>query len=138
MSTTVTRKPLAERLKAGLLEGIQYAQGKINLRTAEVPMAPPKFSSKAVVRLRQSAGMSQAVFARLLNVSSKTVQSWEQGQRQPSQAAQRMLQVFQEQPVMVYKVVGIVKAAIGNRSKKVSGHKRAYSVGKTVKKAAQE
>jgi putative transcriptional regulator len=102
-------KPLAERLKAGLHEGIKCAQGKIDLRTAEVPQAPPKFSSKSVIRLRRSAGMSQAVFARLLNVSSKTVQSWEQGQRQPSQAAHRMLQIFQERPETVCQVVGIAR-----------------------------
>jgi len=134
MSTLTARKSLAERLKAGLQEGIQYAQGKINLRTAEIPQAPPKFSSKSVVMLRQSAGMSQAVFARLLNVSSKTIQSWEQGQRQPSQAAQRMLQVFQEQPEMVYQVVGIAQAASGVLSKKAGSQKRVYSVGKTSKK----
>jgi putative transcriptional regulator len=112
------RKPLAERLKAGLQEGILYAQGKLDLRTAEIPQAPPKFSSKSVLRLRRSAGMSQAVFARLLNVSSKTVQSWEQGQRRPSQAAQRMLQVFQEQPEMVYQVVGVSQRANSGKSKK--------------------
>jgi putative transcriptional regulator len=120
MSISNTRKPLAERLKAGLRDGIQYAQGKIDLRTVEIPQAPPKFSSKSVVRLRQSAGMSQAIFARLLNVSSKTVQSWEQGQRQPSQAAQRMLQVLQEQPEMVFQVVGIVQAGRVVRPKKTA------------------
>jgi putative transcriptional regulator len=57
--------------------------------------------------------MSQAFFARLFNVSPKTVQSWEQGQRTPSQAAQRMLQVFQERPEMVLEVLGIV-ASGGN------------------------
>jgi DNA-binding transcriptional regulator YiaG len=34
--------------------------------------------------------MSQAVFAQVLNVSTKTVQSWVQGQRKPSQAALRL------------------------------------------------
>ena len=58
---------------------------------------------------RESTGMSQAVFARLLNVSPKTIQSWEQGQRVPSQAAQRMLHVFQERPEMVLEVVGMGK-----------------------------
>jgi putative transcriptional regulator len=118
MSTSTARKSLAERLKAGLREGIQYAQGKIDLRSVEIPQAPPKFSSKSVMRLRHSAGMSQAIFARLLNVSSKTVQSWEQGQRQPSQAAQRMLQVLQEHPEMVFQVVGIVQTRKGLHSKK--------------------
>jgi putative transcriptional regulator len=53
--------------------------------------------------------MSQTVFARLINVSPKTVQSWEQGQRIPSQAAQRMLQVLQEKPNLVLQVVGMLR-----------------------------
>jgi putative transcriptional regulator len=81
------RKPLAERLKAGLREGIAYAQGKMDLRTVHLPERPPKFSAKKVIRLRESTGMSQVIFARLLNVSPKTIQSWEQGRRVPSQAA---------------------------------------------------
>jgi hypothetical protein len=35
-------KPLAERLKAGLKEGIAYAKGKMVLRTAKLPKRPPK------------------------------------------------------------------------------------------------
>jgi putative transcriptional regulator len=42
--------------------------------------------------------MSQAMFARLLNVSPKTVQSWEHGTRKPSQAALRLIQVFEQNP----------------------------------------
>ena len=54
------RKPLAGRLKAGLREGIAYAQGKMDLRTTQLPERPPKFSAKKVIRLRESTGMSQA------------------------------------------------------------------------------
>ena len=51
--------------------------------------------------------MSQAVFARMLNVSTKTVQSWEQGQRRPSQAALRLIQVFRQNPSGLLEVVGM-------------------------------
>jgi putative transcriptional regulator len=107
MNSINERKKLAERLKAGLEEGVLYAKDKLNLRTVEIPPAPPRFTAKKVLRLRKSARMSQAVFARLINVSPKTIQSWEQGQRTPSQAAQRMLQVLQEKPDMVFQVVGM-------------------------------
>jgi len=107
MSAGSRRKPLAERLKIGLQETIAYAEGKLDLRTITLPDRPPKFSAKKVIQLRVSNGMSQAVFARLLNVSPKTVQSWEQGQRVPSQAALRMLQVLQERREMVLEVVGM-------------------------------
>jgi putative transcriptional regulator len=58
--------------------------------------------------------MSQAVFARVLNVSTKTVQSWEQGERKPSHAALRMLQLFRERPTFVFEIVGI-PATVGRQ-----------------------
>lgn len=55
--------------------------------------------------------------ARLLNVSIKTVQSWEQGHRKPSQAALRMIQVFRHDPSGLLEVVGMsrpkVTASVG-------------------------
>jgi hypothetical protein len=35
------------------------------------------------------------------------VQSWEQGERKPSHAALRMLQLFRESPTFVFEIVGI-------------------------------
>jgi putative transcriptional regulator len=103
--TKSKRKPLAERLKDGLTEAVQYAKGKLSLRTVQVPDAPPEIAAKEVTSLRTKTGMSQAVFARVLNVSTKTVQSWEQGERKPSHAALRMLQVFRASPTFVIKIV---------------------------------
>ena len=51
--------------------------------------------------------MSQAVFAKVLYVSPKTVQSWEQGVRVPSKASRRLIHIFAEQPGVVCKVVGL-------------------------------
>jgi putative transcriptional regulator len=98
---------LAERLKFGLTEAVGFAKGELTLRTVRVPAPPPEIAAKEVASLRTETGMSQAVFARVINVSIKTVQSWEQGERKPSQAALRMLQVFRENPKVVFKVVGI-------------------------------
>ena len=98
---------LAERLKAGLTEAVQFAKGELTLRTMDIPAPPLEIAAKDVASLRAKGGMSQAVFARVLNVSTKTVQSWEQGERKPSHAALRMLQVLREKPLSVYEVVGI-------------------------------
>ena len=106
MITKSKRKPFAARLKTGLTEAVQFAKGELTLRTVEVPAPPPAIVAKDVTSLRTEAGMSQAVFARVLNVSTKTVQSWEQGDRKPSHAALRMLQVFRENPKLVFTVVG--------------------------------
>jgi putative transcriptional regulator len=105
--TKSKRKSLAERLKAGLGEAIQFAKGELTLRTVQLPAPPPAMPAAEITSLRATTGMSQALFARVLNVSTKTVQSWEQGERKPSHAALRMLQVFRENPTFVFKVVGI-------------------------------
>ena len=42
MNAKTERKPLAERLKAGLREGIACAQGKMVLRAVQLPDRPPK------------------------------------------------------------------------------------------------
>src|SRR5438105_622068 len=104
---TKARKPFFERLKAGLEEGIAHARGELTLKTVAVPEAPPEIDAKTLVALREEAAMSQAVFAKVLNVSSKTVQSWEQGNRVPSMASRRLIQLFTEEPGMVCKVVGL-------------------------------
>jgi putative transcriptional regulator len=90
-----------ERLRKGLQEGIAYSRGEINLKTTELPMPPPKAKAHQIMGLRKRLGMSQVMFAATLNVSPKTVQSWEQGLRQPADAALRMLQVIDERPQVI-------------------------------------
>jgi hypothetical protein len=38
--TTRARKPLFDRLKTGLEEGIAHARGELTLKTVEMPEAP--------------------------------------------------------------------------------------------------
>tara|TARA_R110002111_G_scaffold262694_1_gene340211 strand:- start:156292 stop:156705 length:414 start_codon:yes stop_codon:yes gene_type:complete len=104
---TKQRKPLFDRLKQGLEEGIAHAKGELTLKTVEVPDDPPEIDAETLAALRSRAAMSQAVFARMLSVSTKTLQSWEQGRRQPSGASLRIIQMFSEHPEMVCKSVGL-------------------------------
>jgi len=84
-------------LKEGLLEGIAYFEGKIELKTTflSIPDPPPPYNAERIRILRTTLGFSQPYFSRLLNVSPKTVQSWEQGTRIPSQASARLLQLIE-------------------------------------------
>jgi putative transcriptional regulator len=109
MKSSRSRKPLFERLKTGLEQGIRHARGEITLKTTtlETPDPPPKVEADELTRFRLETGMSQAVFARVLNVSTKTVQSWEQGTRTPSRAALRLIQVFRHDPSGVLQAAGM-------------------------------
>lgn len=86
---------LFEGLKAGLVEAIAHQQGKINLRTEsiEIPEPPKTYKAKAIKSFREQNRYSQGVFAKVLNVSVKTIQSWESRKRAPSQAAARLLEI---------------------------------------------
>jgi putative transcriptional regulator len=103
------RLPVAEQIRKGLEEAIRHAKGEITLKTTtlELPDRPPEVGAADLTKLRLASGMSQAIFARLLNVSTKTVQSWEQGQRKPSQAALRLIQVYRHDPTGLHEVAGM-------------------------------
>ena len=109
MKSVENRKPLFERFKTGLKDGIRHTNGEITLKTTtvEVPDRPPEVGAEELTKLRLTNGMSQAVFAQVLNVSTKTVQSWEQGQRKRSQAALRLIQVFRQDPSGLLELVGM-------------------------------
>jgi putative transcriptional regulator len=102
-----TQKTLYEHLKLALEDCLAESRGELTLRTVELPDEPPEIDGPTLVALRKRAAMSQAVFARMLNVSAKTMQSWERGSRRPSDASRRLLQVFSEQPAMLCRIVGL-------------------------------
>lgn len=84
-----------EDLKAGLEDLIAHREGKIKLRSTiiELPEPPANYKAKEIKKIREKNNYSQGVFARVLNVSVKTVQSWESGVRRPNHSALRLLEI---------------------------------------------
>lgn len=85
---------LFDDLKDGLNEMIAHKKGKITLRSEviEVPEPPIVYKPSHIKKIREKGGYSQSIFAKVLNVSVKTVQSWESGERVPSHVALRLLE----------------------------------------------
>ena len=52
----------------------------------------------AATEARNRVGMSQDEFAKLLGVSVRTLQDWEQGRREPSGAAKTLLRIASQNP----------------------------------------
>jgi DNA-binding transcriptional regulator YiaG len=87
------RKDESQTVAASEKSGI-----KLDLRSVEIPPRPKPMKGSDIRALRESLNASQALFARLLNVSSNAVESWEQGVRQPRQATLKLLYVARKNP----------------------------------------
>jgi putative transcriptional regulator len=57
------------------------------------------FSPSEIAKLRERAGVSQAVLAGFLNVAVNTVSQWERGERKPTGAALKLLNVVKRNGV---------------------------------------
>lgn len=85
-----------EGIKKGLEDAIAFEKGKKTLRThsIELPEPPMEYKARDIKKIREKGHYSQGVFAVILNVSIRTVQSWECGARTPSHSALRLLEII--------------------------------------------
>lgn len=98
---------LGQELIAGLEEALEHEKGAKKLRTSELEIAEPArpWRKEQISQLRkQRFGVSQPIFAALLSVTASTVRSWEQGQKSPSGAARRLLEVAAMAPEFFVRV----------------------------------
>src|SRR5712691_13446702 len=94
------QKVFAELLESAN-EGLEHAKGKRELRTTELPPPPRPVDGGGIRRLRTRLKMSQAVFARYLNVSTKLVQAWESDRRRPDGPALLLVRLVERNPSLV-------------------------------------
>lgn len=92
---TSKAKPVSdEDLGKKLLQSIrEMKSGKVARATQVVP--------NQVAAARMKTGLSQAQFAKALHISPRTLQEWEQGRRQPSGAAQALIQIAFRHPKVI-------------------------------------
>ena len=99
MNKKDTRNEFFEDLKLSLEQAIEHAQGKrSDLRTTTLPRPLKALSQKEIAGIRSKMNVSQAVFARMLNISVKTIQAWEQGTGRPSGASLKLLSIARTNP----------------------------------------
>jgi putative transcriptional regulator len=88
-----------EAFKRDLLQSVrQMRRGKAaRITKVKVPQA---------AEARSRVGLSQQDFARLLGVSARTLQDWEQGRREPTGAAKTLLRVAVSHPEILLELHG--------------------------------
>ncbi|HWY88177.1 MAG TPA: hypothetical protein VNX28_15710 [Gemmataceae bacterium] len=95
---------VASRLKQRMeeftlaLESGATIQDMFTCRRVELDLKPTAYNPKAVKRTRGMLHASQRVFAMLLGISVKTLQSWEQGIQPPNKMACRFMDEIQRKP----------------------------------------
>ena len=98
-----------EELIAAADEGLRVMQaGKLHTlrsRTLTVPPPAKAVAPKEIRAIRLHLRVSQAVFARILNVSTRTIVDWESGRRRPSGTAVRLLKIAQKRPEVLVKAI---------------------------------
>ncbi len=96
---------MRQDLIVAMQELLDYSQGKIDLRTSRLNVSPvcETISAEDIKGTREALGMSQGVFALVLGVSIKTVQSWEAGRYIPDGAARRLITMLQADPELPVK-----------------------------------
>ena len=92
-------------LEESLNQTLAYEKGAregYRVTRRDLPPVPKQRSKTQIAKLRHDLQCSQSAFAKLLNVSTKTVQAWEQGTRKPSDAALKLLAVAEKYPDALY------------------------------------
>jgi putative transcriptional regulator len=91
MMPKVKKDPEMEQFQADLLQSVrEYKAGKF----ARSTVVTPTDALQARVRM----ALSQTQFAKLLGVSVRTLQEWEQGRKKPTGAAQMLLRIAVRTP----------------------------------------
>lgn len=98
------KSKLGQNLIQSLKDVTKYEKGRKNLRTTtiEIPDPAPIWKKEEIQHIRKDVfHVSQPIFAAVLSVKPATIKAWEQGQKRPSGAANRLLQILSLQPKII-------------------------------------
>ncbi|MFO0969543.1 MAG: helix-turn-helix domain-containing protein [Gemmataceae bacterium] len=104
MKATKQSKSMGASIVAGLKdfrEALKHGrpvEAQFTVRRFELRLEPGCYDAKKVKQTRQSLGVSQVLFARLLGVSVQAVRSWEQAENVPSSIACRFMDELRHDP----------------------------------------
>ncbi len=80
-----------------------FTEKELNSLGIEIPDI--EITSKEIKEIRKKTKLSQAVFAKLLNVSPSSVRQWEQGKRIPTGSTKVLLELLSKSPhILDYRI----------------------------------
>ncbi len=95
----MNKRDLFAELSSALTEAKAHSEGKLTLRTHVInDVGELSISPNEIVSIREQFNMSRGMFARLLHISSRTLENWEQGRSAPNGQAVTLLKLVQHHP----------------------------------------
>ena len=92
-------------LSAALDEAILDAKSGnkiLNSETVSIEIEPlVEYSADTIKDIRKRTGLTQALFAKWLGVSTRTVEAWEAGRNKPSGPSSRLLSLLQQNKLSI-------------------------------------
>ncbi len=73
-----------------------FTEKELNGLGIEIPDV--QLTTTQIKAIRKQMNLSQAVFAKLLNVSLSSIRQWEQGKREPSGSTKVLLELLNKKP----------------------------------------
>ncbi len=80
-------------------------EGGAILREQKQPSRRAVIRASGVRGIRERTSLSQSQFARLIGVSVKTLQNWEQHRRRPAGPAAALLRIIDSDPALAVKAI---------------------------------
>ena len=88
-----------DEIKEGLNQAIEYEKGNLKAKKTTLTIIPvDTFTPVEIRQIRNSTGLTQALFAKYMGVSVKTVEAWEAGKNHPEGTACRLLTLTRIDP----------------------------------------
>lgn len=105
----MSKRDLLSELKAGIEEIREHDKGKVTLRAHEIeaPAPLPPIPPELVRSTREALNVSQAVFARRLRVSKRTLENWEQGRAKPNDQAAALILMVRRFPDTIERLASL-------------------------------
>jgi putative transcriptional regulator len=103
----VTKENFEDLLLKSVSEASEYVSGERSLTERWVSLIeePPIYSKSKIKKIRSEIGISQSAFAKIFGESTSAVQHWEQGKRNMSKSASRLLNLIEKDHETVFSLI---------------------------------
>ncbi|MBT3805344.1 MAG: helix-turn-helix domain-containing protein [Desulfobacula sp.] len=92
------KKAVGETVQDLINSGFKTSFTEKELNSLGVTIPEVQLTTLQIKEIREELNLSQAVFARLLNVSPSSIRQWEQGKRKPTGATRVLLDLLKRSP----------------------------------------